>query len=330
MVSLIFLQGEKTKSYRTNVREMCSSSTLLKIKGTKELAYFVLFSVMLTSSSLAAPNRGYTNIDAGGQQGILFHNCREVDFEHLQLLMGSSFDSKRMAIDKTSIDHNSFTERSISNALDNEIDDDNSDYLNDMPYSNTDDDDFGDFSDLEHSENGLDAQDDEGSKPDQNSINYMRRKRQTKSNYLNEDNEIDRIRSSRKNSGEKPQKKLFSDLKKFIRKSKKGRKVKKLPWACHLQQQWVKRKDTYPPFLLSGSCQSQKKCFYNLYDCKPVLYGVKILRRDPSRCNPIPALGNSTVYEEVWIKEQVDVTTGCECGIGKNRKSRRRKNKGRP
>jgi hypothetical protein len=32
MVSLLFLQGEKTKSYRTNVREMCSSSTLLKVR----------------------------------------------------------------------------------------------------------------------------------------------------------------------------------------------------------------------------------------------------------------------------------------------------------
>ena len=232
-----------------------------------------------------------------------------------------------MAVDKKDIDHNSFKERSITDALGNDIDDADEDYSNDMPYSNLDDDDFEEFSNIDPSSNGLGEKDDEGSKPDQNAINYMRRKRQTSTNLIN-DNEIDRLKSLNKKSDEKPQKKQFNELKKFFRKSKKGKKVKRLPWTCHFETKWIKLdKDYYPPYIQSGSCQTQKKCFYDLYECKPKKYGVQILKRDPTRCNPIPALGNSTIYEEVWIKEQIDIKVACECGIAKRR---RRKNKGRP
>lgn len=333
MVSLLFLQGEKTKSYRTNVREMCSSSTLLKIKGTKELAYFVLFFVMLTSSSFAAPNRPYSIIDH--RKEIRFHSqpCKPVDREHLRYRMGEHYDSSRMALDKKSINHNSFDERSIGNKFDNKIDDDSDDYPNDMPYfdSQFNEDELEELSNSEHTSAGEGIKDDEGSKPDQNSIKYMRRKkRKTNANFSRDDNDIDKIKSSSRNSDEKPQKRLFSDLKKFIRKSKKGKKVKKLPWTCKMKQYWDRTDDGYyPPFLYTGSCQSSKKCFYNLYDCIPKKYGVKILKREPNRCNPVPLLGNTTTYEEVWSFVNVDTTVACECGIGKSRKLRHR-NRGRP
>jgi hypothetical protein len=48
--------------------------------------------------------------------------------------MGNYYDSSRMALDKKSINHNSFDERSIGNKFDNKIDDDSDDYPNDMPY----------------------------------------------------------------------------------------------------------------------------------------------------------------------------------------------------
>lgn len=286
--------------------------------------------MMLSSSTSAIPTKGYTHLESEGKGAILFHNCRGVDMDHLQILMGNNPDLKRMAFNEKDIDHSSFKERSISNALDNTLDN-GMEYSNDMPYSDLDSkDDFEDFSDVDSSDNDFKAKNDEGSKPDQNSINYMRRKRQI-NRYHNDDNKIDRIKSRRK-SNVKPQKKVFSTLKKFIRKSKKGKKVKSLPWKCQFDIKWVRLDtDYYPPYIQSGSCQRQKKCFYDLYDCQPKKYGIKVLRRDPSKCNPIPALGNTTVYEEVWNEKQIDIYVACECGMSnRNRKLRGRKGRDRP
>lgn len=332
MISLVFLQGEKTKRYRTNVREMFSSSTFIKIKGTKELAYFVLFFVMLTSSSSAAPNsartptdsnREYTFRETADQQIVSFHNrpCKQVDTEHLQYQMGKFYDSSKMALDKKSISSNSVGERSIGDMYHNKIDDDNSYYQGDNPYLDSDfEEDEDDVSDSPKDT----LKDDKGSTPNQNSINYMRRKRQASDN--NDDNDIDQLKST----DDKPQKRLFSDLKKFIRKSKKGKIVKKLPWTCKMKSIWTRLESGYfPPWILTGSCQSTKKCFYNLYDCIPKTYVITILRRDPNRCNPVPLVGNTTTYEEVWFFKKLDETVACECGIGQNRNPRRR-NRGRP
>lgn len=301
---------------------------LLQIKGITELAFFVLFLVMLPSSTLALPTKGYTHLESNGKEAIVFHNCREVDINHLQTLMGNNLDRKRMALSENDIDHTSFKERSISNALDGALDND-MEYSNDMPFSDSDDEEqFEDLTDFDSIDNEVKVKTDDGSKPDQTSINYMRRKRQV-DRYNNDDNNIDRIKKRRKS---KPQnKKVFSQLKKFIRKSKKGKKVK-LPWTCRFDTKWIRLDyDFYPPFIQSGSCQGENKCFYDLYDCIPKKYGIKVLRRDPSRCNPIPALGNTTIYEEVWNKQQIDINVACECGISQKKMGQRgRSYGGRP
>lgn len=107
--------------------------------------------------------------------------------------------------------------------------------------------------------------------------------------------------------------KLRRKLKKAFRKKAKKLGKKPPPWTCNMTKAWVKLKEGYfPRYLLEGRCMTDK-CFYRLYDCVPHKYRVKVLKRDPDYCNPLPALGANSTYEQRWSVVRYYVTVGCNC-----------------
>lgn len=89
--------------------------------------------------------------------------------------------------------------------------------------------------------------------------------------------------------------------------------VGRLPWKCDLEQQWQRMPDgIFPPYIQTGRC-TQTTCMLDTYACTPVKYMLKVLRRNPQVCNPLPMTGNETVYEEVWHFSRIKVTICCEC-----------------
>nr|KAG5686240.1 hypothetical protein BaRGS_031720 [Batillaria attramentaria] len=80
-----------------------------------------------------------------------------------------------------------------------------------------------------------------------------------------------------------------------------------------LKKVWGRLKDGYfPQYLLDGRCMTDK-CFYRLYDCLPQQYPVKVLKRDPDYCNPLPTIGANSTYEQRWTIVRYYVTVGCKC-----------------
>ncbi|CAG5131092.1 unnamed protein product [Candidula unifasciata] len=99
------------------------------------------------------------------------------------------------------------------------------------------------------------------------------------------------------------------------------------PWECKFsQRQRQMNKGVFPQFVLEGRCETDK-CFYRLYNCAPIKYTLKLLQRDPNKCNPLPSATNITIYEERWQLVQKYVTVGCNCvsPIAKNPKQRNRR-----
>ena len=107
--------------------------------------------------------------------------------------------------------------------------------------------------------------------------------------------------------------KLRRKLKKAFRKKAKKLGKKPPPWTCNMTKAWVKLKEGYfPRYLLEGRCMTDK-CFYRLYDCVPQKYRVKVLKRDPDYCNPLPTMGANSTYEQKWSVVRYYVTVGCNC-----------------
>ncbi|CAH1772291.1 unnamed protein product [Owenia fusiformis] len=96
------------------------------------------------------------------------------------------------------------------------------------------------------------------------------------------------------------------------------------PWQCKMKTEWVKmKKGVFPPYIQTGRCLSTECMGGVMYECVPKKYVIKILKRDPNSCNPLPNLNSSTTYEESWKISRHDVTVCCECR--RKRKIRRKK-----
>ena len=108
--------------------------------------------------------------------------------------------------------------------------------------------------------------------------------------------------------------KLRQKLKKaFRKKARKLQGQKAPPWACGMSKAWGRLKEGYfPRYLLDGRCVTDR-CFYRLYTCVPQRYRVKVLKRDPDYCNPLPIVGLNTTYEQKWSVVRYYVTVGCNC-----------------
>lgn len=85
-------------------------------------------------------------------------------------------------------------------------------------------------------------------------------------------------------------------------------------WICRLETEWKRTEvGVFPPLIETGRC-AQTTCMMGMYSCTPRLYALKVLRRVPDQCNPLPRTGHSnTTYEEVWAFDDYHVTVGCEC-----------------
>ena len=82
---------------------------------------------------------------------------------------------------------------------------------------------------------------------------------------------------------------------------------------CRLERTWKRMsRGVFPPYVETGRC-TQPTCMFGLYECTRRRYAVKILRRVPRRCNPLPSLTVNTTYEQVWRFAEYHVTVGCEC-----------------
>jgi len=121
-------------------------------------------------------------------------------------------------------------------------------------------------------------------------------------------------------------------------------------WLCRMESRWERMPPgTFPAYVQTGSCQGQTHCMLGLYECTPRRYNIKVLRRVPDRCFPVPttsagsedtmkggktAMGhgdtvsrvvedgnvNSTGslawtvgWEQAWRLENQAVIVGCEC-----------------
>jgi len=82
---------------------------------------------------------------------------------------------------------------------------------------------------------------------------------------------------------------------------------------CHLERFWKRMsRGVFPPYVETGRC-AQTTCMFGLYECTRRRYALKILRRVPRRCNPLPSISANTTYEHVWRFAEYHVTVGCEC-----------------
>lgn len=92
--------------------------------------------------------------------------------------------------------------------------------------------------------------------------------------------------------------------------------VERSNWLCQLETEWKRmEEDVFPPLVETGRC-AQSTCMMGLYTCIPRQYAVKVLKRVPDQCNPLPRSAghpNGTVFEEVWAFSEYHVTVGCEC-----------------
>jgi len=82
---------------------------------------------------------------------------------------------------------------------------------------------------------------------------------------------------------------------------------------CHLERFWKRMsRGVFPPYVETGRC-AQTTCMFGLYECTRRRYALKILRRVPRRCNPLPSISANTTYEQAWRFAEYHVTVGCEC-----------------
>ncbi|KAH9509021.1 hypothetical protein Btru_048636 [Bulinus truncatus] len=69
-----------------------------------------------------------------------------------------------------------------------------------------------------------------------------------------------------------------------------------------------------------------RKCFYDMYQCDPVKYAMKLLQKDIHSCNPVPRVANATVYEERWRLATYHATVACSCVTTKPARSQQQRN----
>lgn len=227
--------------------------------------------------------------------------------------MGGAFDSATMAYDEESL------KRSESQQA---LDDRKNGGLDDFE---DDEDEIDDIEDLTDT-------DSKGRTKDQSTFGvqnrkYMRRKRDV---VLNADEYLET--DSDENSNDLSDNNFFYQNMAYStiskRKSRKRRAANDKfhpAWECKKKKVWLKMKEGYfPSRILDGKCKTDT-CFFGIYNCNPVKYAIKVLKRDPDdACKPVPLIGRNTTYEESWVFKRIHVTVACECGQSWKAKKRKR------
>ncbi|XP_052689314.1 uncharacterized protein LOC128167565 [Crassostrea angulata] len=307
----------QTSYYCSNDRAMVAASPVLKVQSKYNIIHLLLCVLMMTNCVSAFPSSPIVKQDKN-RTVVVFNNqvCRPVDPQHLTQAMGEFFDPSKMALDEATVKRS--IDKDLMQSDDPSVDDDEED--DDELYSDNDDDDDDDDEEASDKSKSSDKSSyihkytEDPKHPNYlKSIQFMRRKRDTK-RYESVDEFKTQYQVLMESKANRKQ------FKRFIRKSKKLKQNKKLPWTCKTKKIWLAMEEGYfPNYLRSAQCKS-KKCFFNLNDCIPRKYAVNILKRDPNNCNPVPSVGLNTTYEERWFLDKYHVTVFCECGVGSGRR----------
>lgn len=93
------------------------------------------------------------------------------------------------------------------------------------------------------------------------------------------------------------------------------------PWHCERKVKWEHLgPDYHPSHLRTVEC-TQRKCYYQQYDCKPRYFTVRILKRRRGVCSDASKLkfyGFTGESAEVWEFVEVTVNFCCDC-VASNR-----------
>ena len=301
----------------------------LQVHRSRDIASLLLYiylTTMLTGLASGLPSRPRI-IEEKNRTVVIFKNqpCRPVDMQDLYKRMGSDFDDSKMAMDYATVKRSVLQEKQ---QLANDDDDDDEDEF-------TDDSD-NELGDISNDGVTVHKYTDKSSDPHYSRSQQLMMRRKRSANADLEEGDIDDADNAGYSTKSDYQNLMESQaqmkkLKRFMKRTRKFKKVKKLPWTCKSKRVWLQmEKGYFPPYIRSTECRSSK-CFFNMYECVPKKYTIKILRRDPNRCNPLPNYGLNTTYEEIWYFERYHVTVWCECGNSRSNSRRRwkggRKNK---
>ncbi|KAK3609758.1 hypothetical protein CHS0354_029211 [Potamilus streckersoni] len=276
---------------------------LYKVRKSRKLVIVILYISMLTGSAFAKPtSRIKSSVD---KVIVETSGCQPLSADELREQMGSAFDPNKMSYDgdgqgKRSSDLSVSQKRAKGMNNEDSIDE---------YYDDSEDEDIDDV-----------TTDDQT--VDLSSNKFMRRKRDA------EESNVDITNSDHKDSvansgGFLYQNLLYQTISK--RKSRQRRAAKKKfhpAWECKMKTRWkTMKKGYFPTKILDGYCQTDK-CFFGVYECNPVKYSIKVMKRDPDdMCKPVPLIGQNTTFIESWLFKRIHVTVACECGLlGKKRK----------
>ncbi|XP_055298539.1 protein trunk [Sitodiplosis mosellana] len=119
--------------------------------------------------------------------------------------------------------------------------------------------------------------------------------------------------------GEDPTKSVHQQLD-TLNRSKRQIRARNEPWQCERKVKWINLGDDYHPSHLRSVECTQPKCYYNMYDCKPRHFAVRILQRRRGACADAASLktyGFTGEYAEVWEWVEVAVNFCCDCVASK-------------
>lgn len=88
------------------------------------------------------------------------------------------------------------------------------------------------------------------------------------------------------------------------------------PWKCEKKVKWLHNADYYPPYLRTIEC-TKPTCYYNMYDCKPRKFAIRLLRRVRSECADASELRpygyKGDKKPEFWKWVSTSVNFCCDC-----------------
>ena len=297
----------------------CSIFSVFQVRDLRRLFLTLFYILLLTGNTFAVafPSKPMEKpesivIEHGSKITVQTSGCRSLSMEQLRERMGGAFDSATMAYDEESIKR--------SESLQELLDRNNGD-LDDYVDDEDEIDDIEDIMDTSHSVRKTD------STFSVQNRKYMRRKRDA---TLTSDGhyDVDNVENSNElhDSNFLYQNLAYSTINKRKSRKKRGANNKFHPaWECKKKKVWLKMKDGYfPSRILDGKCKTDT-CFFGIYNCNPVKYAIKVLKRDPDdACKPVPLIGQNTTYEESWVFKRIHVTVACECGQSWKAKKRKR------
>ncbi|KAK6188904.1 hypothetical protein SNE40_004984 [Patella caerulea] len=313
-LSRSFLPGPYVGRHKTST---------VQVNNITRITYVVFLLIMLAGSCIASPRIEPT--EEGSAVYFKSRFCQPLSESELKRRMGASFDRSRM-----SPNEDANNKRSASDSDTEEFGDEGEEDGEVSEYFDTEDQEVGEGDIIDYSEGDGHPHPADPTTTHTPIYNFMRKKREIKDDdntlqlLLNKDKKADdegdlhlQLLLSGKN------KKARRQLKKKLRaKARKNNLFKKPPpWECKMDSKWQRMKvGFFPTYVQTGRCLTNK-CFYRLYDCIPKKYAIKLLKRDPDQCNPLPTIGLNATYEERWFFVRHYVTVGCDC----SKKQRRRK-----